>query len=114
MKHEEDDIQKACVTWFKLQYPMRLIWATPNGGSRNVREAARLKAQGVLAGVPDLFIPEPCGTWHGLFIEMKAGKNKQTATQKEIESLLLERNYNCNVCYSFDQFKSIVNNYFKL
>ena len=45
--------------------------AIPNGGRRNKREAARLKAQGVTAGVPDLFLHIPLNGLGGLWLEMK-------------------------------------------
>ena len=48
------------------------VFAIPNGGSRDRREAARMTAQGVKPGVPDLFIPRAAGKFHGLFIEMAA------------------------------------------
>jgi len=34
MRHIESQIQKDCVTWFRLQYPKigRLLFAVPNGG----------------------------------------------------------------------------------
>lgn len=57
MKHHEHNLQTACVRWFRYQYPKDIILAVPNGGSRdNKKEAARLKAEGVLAGVSDLII----------------------------------------------------------
>lgn len=43
-----------------------LIFAIPNGDHRAITTAKRLKAEGVVAGVPDLFIPQ----WD-LWIEMK-------------------------------------------
>ena len=38
------------------------MFRIPNGGSRHPAEAARLKAQGVKAGVPDLCIPVARGS----------------------------------------------------
>ena len=49
-------------------------FAIPNGGSRNKIEAANLKKQGVIAGVPDMMIPLPNKKYNGLFIEMKRKK----------------------------------------
>ena len=69
MKHQESTIQTSCVKWFRLQYPNLIIYATPNGGSRNSIEAKRLKAEGVLAGVADLTVLLPHGKI--LYIEMK-------------------------------------------
>ena len=46
-KKEEAKLQTNCFRWFDYQYPelKMLLFAVPNGGSRNVIEAANLKAQ---------------------------------------------------------------------
>ena len=61
MKHEESHIQRNCVKWFRLAYPKlaRLLFAVPNGGKRGIREAAIMKAEGVVAGVADLLLLIP-------------------------------------------------------
>ena len=38
---------------------LKLLFHIPNGGSRNKIEAAKLKAQGVKPGVPDICLPVP-------------------------------------------------------
>lgn len=83
MLHKEDDLQKACVTWFRLQYPepKYLIHHSPNGGKRNAREAGRLKAQGVRAGFPDLII---LSEYDFICIEMKSEKGTLSDNQKEV------------------------------
>jgi len=43
-----------------------LIFAIPNGEKRAITVAKRLKAEGVVRGIPDLFIPQ----WN-LWVEMK-------------------------------------------
>lgn len=64
--------QVAFVSWFRFQYPKVLIHSTPNGaslsGTKALRAAqmARLKAEGLVPGMPDLHVPE----WR-LWIEMK-------------------------------------------
>lgn len=45
---------------------LALLYHVPNGGSRNKIEAARLRAQGVKSGVPDLCLPVARGGNHGL------------------------------------------------
>jgi hypothetical protein len=50
---------------------LRWCHAIPNGGDREASVAGRLKAEGVKAGVWDVFLPYPCGKWHGLYIEFK-------------------------------------------
>lgn len=61
--------QVTFVQWFKRQHPGVRIFAIPNGGQRNVVVAAKMKAEGVSRGVPDLYVP----AW-GLWIEMKRTK----------------------------------------
>ena len=58
--------QVRLVSWFRRQYPDARIFAIPNGGGRSASQGAALKAEGVQAGVPDLFVPE----WL-LWLEMK-------------------------------------------
>jgi hypothetical protein len=54
------------VSWFRQTYRPVRIFAVPNGEARSRTAGARLKAEGVSAGVPDLFIP----AWL-IWIEMK-------------------------------------------
>lgn len=103
---KESILQTACVKWFRLQYPDLIIYAVPNGGSRNVREAQRLKAEGVLAGVADLVVLLPQGK--SLYIEMKVKGNKQTDNQKEFQKIAENLGHTYAVCYSFDEFKDII------
>ncbi|MCL1936854.1 MAG: VRR-NUC domain-containing protein [Candidatus Azobacteroides sp.] len=110
-KHPEDSLQTACVKWFRLQYPNHLIHHSPNGGYRNIREAARFKEMGTISGFPDLFIPVESKEYNGLFVELKCGKNKPTNNQLTVMDRLRKEGYLCVVCYCFDEFKETVNNY---
>jgi len=115
-KHLEDDIQAACITWFDYQYPKlsKLLFHIPNGGKRNIREAARLKKQGVRSGVSDLILLIPKGIFHSLCIEMKSESGKLTDNQKEW--LKEAENYNncIAVCNSFDSFRNEIESYLRL
>ena len=104
MNHKEDDEQAALFEWAAYQryYSQPLtdfMFAIPNGGNRNVREAARMKQQGVKAGVFDIFLAIPLHGWHGLFIEMKVDDNTLSADQQEFELNMLRNGYSCVVCY---------------
>ena len=80
-------------------HPGILIFAIPNGGGRNPQEATRLKEEGVLAGIPDLMIPEPRGNYNGMFIEMKRVKGGRTSQeQATMIERLRDRGYNTVVC----------------
>ena len=113
MKHAEADIQKGCVKWFRLQYPeyANLLFAVPNGGKRNRLEAARLKSEGVLSGVSDLILLVPSRNFHGLCIEMKAGKGQLTANQMRFIKAVQKQGYAAAVCWSLDEFMDTINHY---
>lgn len=110
-RQREAELQRACVRWFRLQYPQYLLFHVPNGGRRNAREAAFLKLEGVVAGIPDLFLAVGRHGFHGLFIEMKAGKNTTTPAQKEMMERLYRAGYSCAVCRSFEEFRDEVMKY---
>jgi hypothetical protein len=83
-EHEE---QRELVRWFRQTWPGVRIFAVPNGGVRSKATAGRLKAEGVVSGVPDLFVP----AWH-LWVEMKRVKGgslskEQRAIIKQLESV---------------------------
>ena len=83
----EDTEQINVVSWANWnmnRYPeLRWLFHVPNGGSRNKQEAVKFKQMGVKAGVSDLCLPYPKGSYCGLFVEMKFGNNRQQDTQKE-------------------------------
>lgn len=93
MKQYEADQQRKLFQWttfIRTKYPeIDLMFHIPNGGSRNKLEAANLKKQGVKAGVPDLFLPVGRGSYHGLFIELKYGKNKPNGLKALINKATL-------------------------
>lgn len=90
------------------------MFAVPNGGHRNYLEAVNLKRQGVRSGVPDLMLPVPKGKYHGLFIEMKFGKNKPTKNQTEYIDYLNSVGYSAIVCYSCDEALETIKKYLTL
>ncbi len=107
----ESNLQKMCIKWFYLKFPEYKIFSIPNGGSRNIVEAKKMKLEGVLAGVSDLFFPKPSQGKHGLFIEMKVGYNKPTEKQKEFMEYATSENYATAVIYSFEEFEKLINDY---
>jgi len=80
----EHSEQVGFINWFRAKYPDVLIFAIPNGEKRAISVAKRLKAEGVVRGVPDLFIP----AWN-LWIEMKRVSGGRLSTdQKQMISYL--------------------------
>ncbi len=83
----EAGIQAAIVEWVRAVAPDCIVFHCPNGGLRGKREAARLKWQGVLPGVPDLIVFAPAG--RVLAMEVKAPKGALSADQKAMFETLV-------------------------
>ena len=74
----EDTEQLSVIAWCEgyalADARARLLLHVPNGGSRHIVEASKLRRLGVRAGVPDLLLPVAVAPYHGLWIEMKRRK----------------------------------------
>ena len=100
----ESSEQISFVLWFKFNYPDVTIFSIPNGGSRNKAEAMKLKKEGILAGVSDLFVPE----WR-LWIEMKRIKGGTVSKEQKSFMIEMERvGYQCYVARGFEQAKEVI------
>lgn len=89
------------VAWFRKTYPQHWIFAIPNGGDRHRITAAKLKAEGVSRGVPDLFIPSM-----RLWIEMKRQKGGSLSSeQKAWRDYLLDQGYSWVLGQGFEDAK---------
>lgn len=113
MKHLESKLQQHCVRWFDLQYPKlkQLLFAIPNGGKRGVVEAKIMKGEGVRAGVADLFLSVSKSECHGLYIEMKTEKGKQTDSQATFEQAVTAQGYQYHIIRTFEDFRVLIQGY---
>jgi hypothetical protein len=113
LKQLEHKLQCACIKWFRLQYPRYFyhLFAIPNGGSRDVITGSKLKAEGVVAGVADLFLCIANTEFHGLFIELKTEDNHQSIEQKKFEDAVKKVGYKYVVIKRFDDFVDLINDY---
>lgn len=113
-KDEEHRIQCQCVRWFALQYPKLRgrLFAVPNGGKRDVTTAAKLKAEGVVAGVADLILLVRNSKYGALLIEMKTSSGRQSESQKEWQKIVSD-DYKYVVCRSVEDFIREIENYLK-
>lgn len=103
--------QMRIFNYAKYNNKLKWLFAIPNGGYRDIREAKRLKLQGVKAGVCDMFLPIPNFEYHGLFIELKVGKNKTTESQDEFINYVRNNGYMAKVCYGADDAIRTILNY---
>jgi hypothetical protein len=106
-EHQE---QVLFVQWFRRTYPDVRIFAIPNGEARSQSAGARLKAEGVSAGVPDLFIPA-WTTW----IEMKRSDGGRISPkQKDWWDYLSGIDHQVFVCAGADSAKEVAQRVYKL
>ena len=91
----EHEIQREIVG--ALRCLGHLVFAVPNGGGRSVAEAGKLKAEGVTAGVPDLFVPG-----RRAFIEVKKPGGRISPAQRDMMVKLRLLGYDCIVAYSVE------------
>ena len=109
----ESKLQTACISWFSTQY--RKLWeakklhAIPNGGKRNLLEAAAMKRSGTVAGVWDLHLTIPKRPYAGMWIEIKATTD---LTDNQIAFMESHKDhYAFAVCRSLDEFRKAINDY---
>ena len=77
-------------------------------------ELKKLLISAAKAGVPDLHLPVARGGYHGLYIELKAGKNRQTDKQKEWQKQLRKQGYLVTVCYGWQEAAQTLTGYLEL
>lgn len=113
MRFIESEIQKNCIMWFRMQYPRlaKMLFAVPNGGRRNAREAAIMKSEGVTAGVSDTILLLGRNGFNSLCIEFKTPKGKQTKLQEDWQRQAELHGNKYVICRSFEDFKETINMY---
>lgn len=110
----EHRIQQACVRWFNLQYPQLRgrLFAVPNGGRRDVVTGAKLKAEGVVAGVADLILLVTNKAHGALLIEMKKPGGIQSAAQRQWQEIVTRGGeYKYVICRSIYDFMREIHEY---
>lgn len=115
---DESDLQQHCVQWWRNLTDNRiagLLYAIPNGGKRpNAVMGAKLKREGVVAGVPDLHLELPShdNKYSSLYIEMKTPKGRLQQSQEEwIGAARKHTTAKCEVVRGYNQFKCVVLSY---
>lgn len=100
LKIKSEDMEQAeFIQWMRRNHPQYRIFAIPNGGLRTKATAMRLKATGLVAGVPDLMIPAL-----KTFIEMKRTKGGQISEeQRDWIHYLKDIGYHAKICRGKDE-----------
>jgi len=120
MKHIESAHQTQVVEWSRWaykanpsRYPMlNMLHCSLNGVKLSGTQAKIAKGQGMLSGVPDLFLPVPKNGYHGLFIEMKSEKGRVTENQHWFLTNAESLGYKTAVCYSAKEAINAIVSYY--
>jgi len=107
----EHTMQVKVVQYVRTFFPEILILSIPNGSGTTAHNRLALYAEGLLPGVPDLFIPEARKGFHGLWIEMKTKEGVESAAQKRIRNNLEDNGYLCYVARSEQTAINIIEAY---
>jgi hypothetical protein len=112
-EHEEQATLIEMCALFAPHHPeLELLMATPNGGKRHPATAARLAAEGVRAGYPDLSLDVARGGYHGLKIEMKRLRGGTVRPeQKWWHERLRAEGYRVEVCRGCDAAWAAISDY---
>lgn len=109
----EHQIQSAFVRWFRIQYPKLLFvgYSTPNGGLRTKSYGGKLKAEGMVSGVPDFHLAIPNDKYASLYLEFKSEKGRLSTEQRlVIEELMFYRN-RVEVVRTTEEARTIIKDY---
>lgn len=90
------------------------LYHIPNGGSRDPVEGMHLKRQGVRRGVPDLHLPVARGSYHSLYIEMKADTGKASPDQVWWLDKLNEQGSFATISYGWESAVKVLEWYLSL
>ena len=106
----EHNAQRLLVAWFRDRYPhlAAVFFAIPNGGKRGEVTAAHLKAEGVMAGIPDLMLAAPRNGRAGLFLELKTRTGTVAKDQRVAHEALREQGYSVEVARGYEAAKTAV------
>lgn len=88
--YEESRIQRRFIERVRIDPRTRdlVIAAVPNGARRSKIQGGRLKAEGMLAGYPDVIVDEARGGYHGLRFEFKQPGGRTSESQEAIAAKL--------------------------
>ncbi|WP_462383349.1 VRR-NUC domain-containing protein [Pseudomonas sp. Marseille-QA0892] len=111
--------QAALFRWLQVRHPAAfdVTYHVPNGGHRAKAVAAKLKGQGVKAGVSDICMAQARGGFFGLYIEFKATPPHDSAVstaQKAFLAQMEQQGYQALVCRGMNAAMAAIEQYLAL
>ena len=122
----ESELRRQLAIWLQLQYP-NVIYRFDLAADLKLTmgQARKHKELHPKRGYPDLFIAEPRGKYHGMYVELKAdgkspykrnGELKKSEHLKEQEAMLNKlnsRGYFAKFATGFNEAKGLIESYLK-
>ena len=118
--------QRELADYISLQYPNVVFHSDFGSGTRlSMGQAKRQKALNAgRKGWPDMFIAEPVGKYHGLFIELKRSgtslhklngdwANPHYQDQAEVLEMLTKKGYRAEFAVGFGGAKELIDEYLR-
>jgi hypothetical protein len=120
MNQAEKIIHRQICRWLKTQHKDVIFTSEPSGLRLPIGQAKQLKELRSGDKLPDLWILEPVGYHHGMFVELKAGDvinkkgkwvSKHVAEQADTLARLRAKGYYACFGVGFDQTKKRIQAY---
>lgn len=115
--YHEHNIQCALMQWADVHPILKdsdcgnLLIYLNNGNAPSRNAGYRAVAAGEKKGVPDLFLPLPCGDYHGLWIELKSAHGVMSREQKQWQIRLRSLGYAAVTAFALDEAIKEIENY---
>ena len=125
MRKDEQKIAWAIAEYLTLKHPDIIYRFDVAAGLKMTIGQATVIKKKLLhkEGYPDLFIAEPRGKWHGLYLELKKDrnevykkdggrrKNKHVQVQRAMLDRLLKKGYAATFCFGVDDCINVIEGY---
>ncbi|WP_455677980.1 hypothetical protein [Sharpea azabuensis] len=123
----EKVVQLLLADYIRIKYPTVIFHSDYGSGLKMTMGQAKQQARmsGGIKGYPDMFIAEPKGKYHGLFIELKKEgvkiykkdgllvANEHIREQARMLDRLTDRGYRAEFAVGLDEAKKMVDSYLK-
>lgn len=122
-KKDEENFQIALSEYIMLQYPKVVFNSDSSGLRLNIGQASKIKKMRSTHKHLDMFFAEPKGTYHGLYLELKAPskspflKNGNMSSDQHVQEQLAQimimrgKGYAAYFAVGLDQAKLIIDRY---
>ncbi len=125
-KQKEESVHRQVAQYLRIQYPGVIFRTDFSAGVKmSMGQAMKHKTLQQGRAYPDLFIAEPMGCYHGLYIELKRSGIKlykrdcktyvsdHIKEQAEVLGTLRQKRYCAEFAIGFDEAKHIIDTYLK-